>query len=281
MAVGDFSLASKIVVITGGGSGIGLAFAKLAASQGSKIIIADLRLTQEAEILVKESQDIVFTKCDVTIHADLEALITVSEKEFSDVPDVYIPSAGIFERPSASFWTKDASATTIYSMININLHPIPLTRIAFSALLHKNKKGVILVLSSVAGLIPSYPTPLYNATKHALLGFVKSMKPADEEENVKVCALCPGAVSTPLWADPALKEQFPIQEKAMPAERVADVLMRLVQEGKYRGGSIITLSSKDEIKVLPEHESWAALERMAGTAYAPVRETLKAERKIA
>lgn len=116
MAVGDFALASKIVVITGGGSGtdsrassiaisaktsalgIGLAFAKLAASQGSKIIIADLRLTQDAEILVKESQDIVFTKCDVTIHADLEALITVSEKEFSDVPDVYIPSAGIFER---------------------------------------------------------------------------------------------------------------------------------------------------------------------------------------
>lgn len=89
------------------------------------------------------------------------------------------------------------------------------------------------------------------------------------------------AVSTPLWADPALKEQFPIQEKAMPAECVADVLMRLVQEGKYRGGSIITLSSKDEIKVLPEHESWAALERIAGTAYAPVRETLKAERKIA
>lgn len=77
-------------------------------------------------------------------------------------------------------------------MININLHPIPLTRIAFSALLCKDKKGVILVLSSIAGLNTSYPTPVYTATKHALLGFVKSMKPADEEENVKVCSICPG-----------------------------------------------------------------------------------------
>ena len=80
-------------------------------------------------------------------------------------------------------------------MIGVNLHPIPFTRIAISALLRKNKKGVVLVLSSLAGLHPSYPTPLYNATKHALVGFVKSLMPAEKEEGVKVCAVCPGYVS--------------------------------------------------------------------------------------
>lgn len=59
------------------------------------------------------------------------------------------------------------------------------------------------------------------------------------------------AVSTPLWADPALKEQFPFQNEFMSAEHVADVMMSLVKEGKYGGGSIIALSSKDGIKVLP------------------------------
>ena len=60
------------------------------------------------------------------------------------------------------------------------------------ALLNKNKKGVVIVVSSVVVLYPMYPVPLYNATKAALVAFTKSLRPADEEEGIKVACICPG-----------------------------------------------------------------------------------------
>lgn len=99
MAFPDFPLAKKIAVITGAGSGINLAFARLCLQQGAKVIFADLKLTPEATTLVDSlsSKEAVFVKCDVTKRSDLENLVVVSEKEWGDVPDVWIAGAGVFE----------------------------------------------------------------------------------------------------------------------------------------------------------------------------------------
>lgn len=99
MAVGNFPLKGKIAVVTGGGSGINLSFVQLAVKAGARVIVADLKLTQEGETFMKGdgAKAAKFVKCDVTKRADLENLIVVSEKEFGDVPDVYIAGAGVFE----------------------------------------------------------------------------------------------------------------------------------------------------------------------------------------
>lgn len=99
MTVGDFPLKGKIAVVTGAGSGINLAFARSAVQQGARVIVADLKLTEDGEKFMKGegAKAAVFAKCDVSKRADLENLITVSEKEFGDVPDVYVPGAGVFE----------------------------------------------------------------------------------------------------------------------------------------------------------------------------------------
>lgn len=70
-------------------------------AQKNKVIIADLRLTPEAEAFVKEheaSKIVIFTKCNVAVWKEMQNLITVSQKEFGDVPDVYIAGAGVFEK---------------------------------------------------------------------------------------------------------------------------------------------------------------------------------------
>jgi NAD(P)-dependent dehydrogenase (short-subunit alcohol dehydrogenase family) len=100
-------LANQIVVVTGGGSGINLAFARLAVLQHSAyVLIADLKLTAEAEAFVAaystaitpgKGKRVVFVKCDVTKRADLENLVAVSREEWGDVPDVYVAGAGVFE----------------------------------------------------------------------------------------------------------------------------------------------------------------------------------------
>ncbi|KAL9125408.1 MAG: hypothetical protein Q9217_005384 [Psora testacea] len=194
MAIGDFPLKNKVIAITGGGSGISLAFAQLAAAQNNRIIIADIALSPEAKIFVdeanKSSQNLYFLVCDVTNWANLQNIITFSEEKFNDVPDVYIAGAGIMEKPTTSFWADNEP--THYPLLDINLHPIKLTRIAIRALLSRNKKGVIILLSSAAGIYPVYPAPLYNASKAALIAFTKSLRPAEEEEGVKVACICPG-----------------------------------------------------------------------------------------
>ena len=99
MTVGDFPLKGKIAVVTGGGSGINLSFAQLAVQAGARVIVADLKLTEEGETFMngEGAKTAIFAKCDVTKRADLENLIVISEKEFGDVPDVYIAGAGVFE----------------------------------------------------------------------------------------------------------------------------------------------------------------------------------------
>jgi NAD(P)-dependent dehydrogenase (short-subunit alcohol dehydrogenase family) len=82
----------------GARQGIGLAYTVLARAKGArKVIIADLRLTEDAEEAVQSDQNIIFLHCDVAIWKDLQGIIDTSLERFGDVPDVYVASAGVFE----------------------------------------------------------------------------------------------------------------------------------------------------------------------------------------
>jgi NAD(P)-dependent dehydrogenase (short-subunit alcohol dehydrogenase family) len=285
--IGNFPLKNKIAIVTGGGSGINLCFAQLAVKQGAKVIIADLKLTPEAEKFVNsEAPSAIFTKCDVTKRSDLENLIKVSEEKYGDVPDVYIAGAGVFEpvRPPSpspnptlthikswsNFW--DDTEEDGYAALDINVtHAIKLTRIAMRALLRKGKKGVILITASLAGFQGTFGAPLYCATKHAVIGFVRSMAELDRLEGIKVCAVAPGLVlispifalstfsslpltilttpssmvATPLWLSrPDKMTQFGYDAAhTITPERVAADMYELVTDGQYVGGTCLENSA--------------------------------------
>ena len=80
-------------------------------------------------------------------------------------------------------------------------HPIKLARIGMRTLVSEDKPGVILPIASVGGIAGTYHCPLYIATKHGIVGFVKSMELAERYEGVKIVTICPGAVDSPLWSD--------------------------------------------------------------------------------
>jgi NAD(P)-dependent dehydrogenase (short-subunit alcohol dehydrogenase family) len=95
-------------------------------------------------------------------------------------------------KPWSNFWDEPPSSDS-YPTIRINVeHPIKLTRIAIRSLLKYDKKGVVLLVSSLSGLRSKYGSVLYCASKHAIVGFVKGMGLAEDLEGVKVVGICPG-----------------------------------------------------------------------------------------
>lgn len=285
---------------------------KQAVAAGSKVVLADLRLNDEAETFVKEhgGKDLVFQKCDVSKKRDQERLVEVAEERWGDVPDVYVSSAGLFEPVSAAlsfhccsflvkpqFWDALPSSQLAKRIprllpplscpfsISVNKHsphphtqsfsnfwtdtedddyatvavnvtaPIKLARIAVRALLHANKRGVVLLVASIAGYGGTYAVPLYCATKHAVVGFVKSMRKAEAEEGVKVVTLCPGVVRTPLWTPQAgddLIKNFGYHESIIlePGD-VAKAAVGLVEGGRYGGGTVLEVTTSGT-RVIPE-----------------------------
>ncbi|OCK75423.1 NAD(P)-binding protein [Lepidopterella palustris CBS 459.81] len=291
--VGDFDLNGKIVLITGGGSGIHLELGKLVLADGAKVLIADQNLTPEAEEFVKaNSGTVIFQKCNVAKWAELKNLIKVSEEKFGDVPDVYVAGAGVFEPPWSNFW--DDNEDERYACIEINVnHPLKLTRIAMTALLSKNKKGVVAIMASITGYTGTYSAPMYCTTKHALIGFTRSIGDADRLEGVKVVTIAPGIVKTPLWhSRPDIMARYGYSDEiAMPAIDVAKGYMKIIKEGKYPGGTIFETSLAGERTIDspwfiappgydPNNpvEGTGVPQEALDRSYQPIIDTLKAER---
>ncbi|RVX71585.1 hypothetical protein B0A52_03769 [Exophiala mesophila] len=245
MTCGDIDLDGKVVVITGGGSGINLAFAKLCRLQGAKVIIGDIRLTEDGQNFVDgtSSDKAIFVECNVRKRKDLENLITTSREKFGTAPDVYIAGAGVFE-PSWSNWWDDEEENE-YAEIEINVnHALKFSRIATRALLGENKRGAVLIVSSLAGYMGTFSAPLYCASKHAVIGFVRSMAELDRLASIKIVAVAPGMVQTPLWTDhPEKMKQYGYDpETAVTAEAVAEAMIDLVKNGSYQGGACLEVS---------------------------------------
>jgi len=264
----------------------------MALKAEAKVLIADLTLTLEAEHLLQASSgNAVFTKCDVSNWSDLSAIPSHVTAAFGAdaVADVWIAGAGVFE-PRWSSFLHDTE-TDHYKALQINTeHPIKLTRIAMRSSLAANKPYVVLIVASMAGVIGQYGCPLYCASKHALVGFTKSMAQADEDENCKIVAILPGAVSTPLWTRDAAKDvakQFSYADDAcITADEVAEAMMEMVQSGEYPGGCLLEVSKGKPVGKLESKEvgkeagatASQEVQQWLHSSYGPVREVWNKER---
>lgn len=258
--VPSFTLAGKIVLITGGGSGIGLAFAQLCQKAGACVILGDLKLTPEAETYISsqpktDNNNIIFERCDVTSWSSLQNLISASISAFADVPDIYAPVAGVLDPSWSNFW--DDTEATSYTTVAINvMHPLKLTRLAIRALLSADKQGVVCLVASTAGIRGNSLFPLYTATKHAIVGFAKSMGSADVEQGVKIVCVLPGAVRSPLWEDRdddvVEATRYKERDLMVPGE-IAVLMGKMVEDAEYSGGTCVLKTTGEERVV---EEGW-------------------------
>ncbi|KAK4946791.1 hypothetical protein LTR10_014293 [Elasticomyces elasticus] len=253
--VGDFPVKNKIVLVTGGGSGIGFTFARICHEKSARVIIGDLKLTQEAQdyLASKDKSEIFHEICDVTSWKSLHNLITASVKTFGDVPDVYAPVAGVFDPSWSNFW--DDTEEESYKTVAINLqHPVKLTRLAMKALASADKKGVVCHVASTAGIRGNFFAPLYVVTKHGVVGITKSLAQADPEFGVRIVAVLPGTVKSPLWEDRddhVMAATKYSERKLMPPSTIAELMLKMVESKEYTGGTCV-LKTLTEERVVEE-----------------------------
>jgi NAD(P)-dependent dehydrogenase (short-subunit alcohol dehydrogenase family) len=211
-------LNNKVIVVTGGGSGIGRASALALAREGAKIVVADMdpRGGEETCSLIKAaegSKESRFVKVDVSKSAEVAAMVNCAVEAYGRL-DCAFNNAGIMA--GGFIPTAELDEETWDRMISINLKGVWLCMKYELQQMVKQGSGAIVNTASVAGLIGSRTGPAYTASKHGVVGLTRGAALEYGKANIRVNAVCPSWTTTPL-TDPYARENP--QRTAQMAER--------------------------------------------------------------
>ena len=241
-------LENKVVFITGGSSGLGRAAAVAAAHEGAQVVIADLLGSDHAAALAEinaAGTEALFVPLDVTSSANVQQAIAATVKAFGRL-DVALNNAGIGE---GYFSFLETSEESFQRIIGVNLTGVFTCMKYELAQFMKQGGGVIVNMSSLAGLKGAPGLSAYVASKHGVLGLTKTAAQEFARRNVRVNALCPYYIDTPLLKD-ASDELRNLMIAASPmkrlglAEEVAKAFIYLAcDDSSYTNGTQLVIDS--------------------------------------
>lgn len=238
----EVSFKNKVALVTGGSSGIGRATAIAFARKGAKVVVVDWIENYETVNLIREiGSEAIFIKCDVSKIVDVEVMIAKAIVEFGRL-DYAFNNAGI-EGIQANTW--DCTDENWDKTINVNLKGIwNCMKYEIPEML-KLGKGVIVNCASVAGLVGFEGLPAYVASKHGVVGLTKTAALECAKLGIRVNAVCPGVIQTPMIDRLTHKEkeniaQFkgfePIGRFGLPEEVANAVVWMCTDEASFVTG---------------------------------------------
>jgi len=192
---GEFE--DKVALVTGAASGIGAASARHLASLGAHVVVIDL-----TEVGARAVADEIGGTAAVLDVSDAEAwdhLLRDVAREYGGIDYAHL-NAGIVTTPHP-YEIVDVSYAQYRRVMGVNLDGVVWPTIALAKVMEARGGGSIVATASLAGLGPYYDDPFYAATKHAIVGFVRSAGPQLHERGVRLHAICPAAVQTGLIDD--------------------------------------------------------------------------------
>jgi 3-oxoacyl-[acyl-carrier protein] reductase len=212
----------KVAVITGGGSGIGLAMTRVFAANRYSVVITGReakRLQKAASGISDDKKQVTCIPCDIRDPASVENLFSEIGKQHSKI-DVLINNAGVahglapVDELSVETW-KEVVDTNLTGTFLVTRAALPLMRAG----------GTIVNNLSVAALQPFAGMSAYNASKFGALGFTHALREDLRKRGIRVLALLPGATDTDIWSQ--FWKDAP-KEKMISAETVAQAVLHAV-----------------------------------------------------
>ncbi len=190
----------KVAVVTGGGGGIGRAFAERLANDGARVAVADLDL--DAAKATAEAVGATAVQCDVGSESAINGLVEQVESELGPI-DLFVNNAGILtgDGPDGAadargLWNDTADRWQLGWQVNVMAH-VYSARALVPRMLGRGG-GHFITLASAAGLLSQIGDSMYSVTKHAAVAFAESLAITHGDDGIRVTLVCPQAVDTNL-----------------------------------------------------------------------------------
>jgi ribitol 2-dehydrogenase len=220
-------LDGKVVIITGASTGIGAAVARSLVKLGCKLTLAARSADKLQALAAELGPDALAVPTDITVPADVTTMVDKTIAQFGRV-DVLFANAGIYIPGQVAEGDPDAWA----NLMNVNVDGV--LRSVHAVLPHMmgQKSGDILVTSSISGFIDIHWEPIYSASKHAVQGFVHTLRRQVLKDGIRVMAVAPGMVANELWGfyDQAKIDKIVAERGAIRSEDVAEAVVFMLSQ---------------------------------------------------
>lgn len=193
-------LTGRVALVTGGASGIGAAAVDRLVAAGAQVVVVDLD-AEGAAVVAEKAGGLAFP-ADVTDPSAMPAAVAAAEERYGRL-DVVLLNAGVTGGQSG---TEDLDLAGYRRVVGVNLDHVVFGLSAAVPALRRSGGGRVVATASLAGLVELPGDALYTATKHAVVGYVRSAAATLAAEGIRVNAVCPGFADTPLIA--GVREQF-------------------------------------------------------------------------
>jgi NAD(P)-dependent dehydrogenase (short-subunit alcohol dehydrogenase family) len=235
----------KVVLVTGGTSGIGKATAIEFARAGAKVVLSGRREKEGAQVVAeikKLGGDAAFVRADVAKDADVKAMVKFTVDKFGRL-DIAFNNAGVEWKGPLEQATEPEYRrifdTNVWGVLNSMRHEIPV--------MLKNG-GAIVNTSSVAGHVGLAQVSVYIASKHAVEGLTKSVALEFAKQNIRINAIAPGVIATEMFdrfAGDELRDQIvsivPVARVGAAEEIAAAVLYLASDAAKFTTGTSLVV----------------------------------------
>ena len=216
----------KVVVVTGGASGIGAGLAERFAREGARgIVVADVNLERAQGVAAGLGANALALRCDVSREAEIQELVRQARARFGRI-DIYCSNAGILGQVGGieledALWQK---MWEVHGMAHVWA-----ARAVLPEMLERGE-GYLLVTASAAGLLANPGLMAYSVTKHAAVAVAEWLRIAYGRRGIRVSCLCPQSVQTDMTRDGTGSAAV---NGVLSPEQVAEVVVQSLREERF------------------------------------------------
>jgi len=235
-------LENKVAIITGAGSGIGKETALLFAKEGAKVVVADVneKAGEETVVEIKKNGEGFFVKLDVSNREQSKQMVKTTLEKYGKI-DVLINNAGIVQDAFLSKMTEEQWD----KVINVNLKGVFNCTQAVVEVMMNQGNGVIINTSSIVGLEGNVGQVNYAATKAGLIGMTKTLAKELGKKGIRVNAVAPGFIATPMTSNvpgkilEMMKEKTPLRRLGEAKDVAYAYLYLASDEAAFVNGAVL------------------------------------------